>query len=306
MVTSDQSKTVSTIASGSADFYQSLNEDGSFRHPKLHQLSTWSKSSIKRGFDVLAVTLGLPLALPILAAVGLAVRLTSRGPVLFIQIRSGKDGKTFKIFKFRTIEHHRGVCRSSFTTVGNQDFTSIGLHLRKWKLDELPQIINVLRGEMSLVGPRPKVPEHERALLPCRPGLTGAATLAFAREEFLLDRIPKSELNAFVENVLLPLKRKIDSDYMSHATFLSDLNLILKSVFRQWHGSEEAPEIVNWSGSQFDQLQMATSYAGGPQAEFPAGNLPRFETPAEPASSFAATRIAANQIAAGDLLENEI
>lgn len=306
MVTSDQSETVSTTAPASTDFQQSLNEDRSLRHPTLHQLSRWSKSSIKRGFDVLAVTLGLPLALPILAAVGLAVRLTSRGPVLFIQMRSGKDGKTFKIFKFRTIEHYRGACRPSFTTVGNQNFTCIGPHLRKWKLDELPQILNILRGEMSLVGPRPKVPAHERALLSCRPGLTGAATLAFAREEFILDRIPKSKLNAFVENVLLPLKREIDSDYMSHATFLSDLNLILKSVFRQWHGSEERPENLSYSGSHLDQFQMARSYAKGPKAEIPTDNLSGFETPARPASSFAATRISANQIAAGDLLENEI
>ena len=206
-------------------------------HPHLSTIyvpSAWSRSRAKRCFDILAVLLSLPLALPILGITGICVCLSSRGSSVFVQLRIGKDGEPFKIYKFRTMLHNSGSPRPSVTTIANQKFTSIGPFLRKWKLDELPQLLNVLRGDMSLVGPRPKMPEHQSGPLICRPGVTGAATLAFGREELLLAGIPKCDLNDFVRNVVSPLKSRMDGEYMTAASFGSDLKLIIRSVFRKW------------------------------------------------------------------------
>ncbi len=202
--------------------------------------SSWSTSAAKRGFDLAAVILTFPLTLPILLLVGLAVRFSSRGPVLFVQARVGRDGKLFNILKFRTMAHNPGETRPTITTLGNQPFTPVGRFLRRWKLDELPQLANVLRGDMSLVGPRPKVPDHEYLVPMCRPGITGAATLAFAREEAILNEVPCHSLDHYVHWVVLPAKRWIDAEYTSAATFRSDLVIILKTLFRRWDCSAPA------------------------------------------------------------------
>jgi lipopolysaccharide/colanic/teichoic acid biosynthesis glycosyltransferase len=118
--------------------------------------------------------------------------------------------------------------------LSNQQFTLIGRFLRRWKVDEVPQLINILRGEMSLVGPRPKLACYESARLACRPGLTGFATLVFAREEMALAGVPQGEVDAYYQAVLKPMKLKLDAEYMGQAAFLSDLKIILKSVFRDW------------------------------------------------------------------------
>lgn len=167
----------------------------------------------------------------------MAVRLTSRGPVLFLQKRVGRCGKIFTIFKFRTMVHAGETAHRPVTTIGNQRFTPVGPLLRRWKLDELPQLFNVLLGHMSLVGPRPKLPEHVKFRFTCRPGITGAATIAFAREEWLLDRVPRHDLDAFYDTVVLPAKRRLDAEYMAQATLLSDLKLIVSSVLRRWDTS---------------------------------------------------------------------
>jgi lipopolysaccharide/colanic/teichoic acid biosynthesis glycosyltransferase len=216
---------------------RSTKQNDGVRHSlqsTIYPPSDWSRSRTKRCFDVLAVLLSLPLALPILGVIGICVYLGSRGSTLFVQVRIGKGGQSFKIYKFRTMLNNSGSPRPSVTTLLNQEFTSIGPFLRKWKLDELPQLLNVLRGDMSLVGPRPKMPEHQSGPLFCRPGVTGAATLAFGREELLLAGIPKNELDDFVRNVLTPLKSRMDGEYMASASFLSDLKLIIRSVFRKW------------------------------------------------------------------------
>jgi lipopolysaccharide/colanic/teichoic acid biosynthesis glycosyltransferase len=101
----------------------------------------------------------------------------------------GSYGRTFKIVKFRTLEHCPESTHKSVTTAHNQRFTPIGPFLRRWKLDEFPQFWNVLKGDMSLVGPRPKIPGHQISQLQCRPGITGAATIAFAREENFLSGV---------------------------------------------------------------------------------------------------------------------
>lgn len=203
------------------------------RRPQ-EELSPWSQSMAKRLFDCFCVLLALPLLVPILLGIAIAVRITSSGPVLFLQKRVGCHGRNFTILKFRTMIHDVDVHHHAVTTADNQPFTSIGPFLRRWKLDELPQIFNVLLGHMSLVGPRPKMPEHVKVDLCCRPGITGAATIAFAREETILDRVPKHSLDAYYHKVVLPTKRKLDADYMARATFLSDLGLIVNSVLRRW------------------------------------------------------------------------
>ena len=198
------------------------------------ELSQWSQSAAKRVFDCACVLLALPLLLPILLAVAIAVRLTSSGPVLFLQKRMGAHGRTFTILKFRTLIHDQRASYSAVTTADNQPFTPIGQVLRRYKLDELPQVFNVLAGHMSLVGPRPKMPEHVAVDLPCRPGITGAATMAFAHEETLLYRVPKQQLDTYYHKVVLPTKRRLDAEYMACATWLSDLRLIVNSMLRRW------------------------------------------------------------------------
>lgn len=204
------------------------------QHAIEQELSAWSGSAAKRLFDCMCVLLALPFLVPILLLVGLAVRLTSRGPVLFLQKRMGCHNRPFTILKFRTMTHAEHGSHNPVTTTENQCFTPIGRGLRRWKLDELPQVLNVLAGEMSLVGPRPKLLEHQIAELCCRPGITGAATITFAREEQILARLPDHHLDDYYAKVILPFKQQLDEEYMARATFGSDLKLIVDSLLRRW------------------------------------------------------------------------
>ena len=129
-------------------------------HPVWKRLSPWSRSTLKRFFDCACVLLALPVLVPLLLTIGAAVRVTSLGPVLFRQKRVGRHGQPFTILKFRTMIHVADRPHHPITTSDNQQFTPVGPFLRRWKLDELPQLANVLLGHMSLVGPRPKLPEH--------------------------------------------------------------------------------------------------------------------------------------------------
>jgi lipopolysaccharide/colanic/teichoic acid biosynthesis glycosyltransferase len=230
------------ISGGGSTALASSQNPEAAAHSSLHlsqdRMSDWSQSSTKRFFDIFCVLSMLPLALPIFLAVGLAVRFTSHGPVFFLQKRMGCHSRTFTIFKFRSLTHLNGATHNAVTTTENQRFTPAGRFLRRWKLDELPQLLNVLRGDMSLVGPRPKLPEHQIGNLRCRPGITGAATIAFAREEVILARVPKHHLDAYYHSTILPAKHRLDTEYMARATFSSDLELICNSILRRWDSSE--------------------------------------------------------------------
>jgi lipopolysaccharide/colanic/teichoic acid biosynthesis glycosyltransferase len=125
--------------------------------------------------------------------------------------------------------------RYAVTTLDNQQFTRIGPFLRRWKLDELPQLANVLLGQMSMVGPRPKIPDHLLRVLPCRPGVTSGATLAFAQEAAILTPVPVELLNDYYRDVILPAKRQMDAEYLAQATFFSDLGLLINSALRRWN-----------------------------------------------------------------------
>jgi lipopolysaccharide/colanic/teichoic acid biosynthesis glycosyltransferase len=185
------------------------------------------------------VFFSLPVLLLLFAMAAAAVRLTSRGPVLFRQQRVGRGCRPFTIYKFRTMPVQDGaVCRPSLTTAANQTFTPVGPFLRRSKLDELPQLINVLRGEMSLVGPRPKLPRLHAGHLACRPGLTGRATVLFACEEVALSAIPNRDVDGYYRRVVRPLKQRLDDEYMACATFATDFRLILASIFRCWDRSQ--------------------------------------------------------------------
>ncbi len=189
--------------------------------------SNWSLSRSKRILDVSVASLILAVfGLPLLM-IAVCVRLSSRGPAFFPQQRVGRGGRLFRIYKFRSMTFGSGPAGPGLTRDGDRRITRMGRWLRKLKIDELPQFYNVLRGEMSLVGPRPKLPQYAGiANMPYRPGITGAATLAFRREEEILSSVHPSQLHPFYIRHIRPLKARIDVRYMCRATFRSDMRLI--------------------------------------------------------------------------------
>jgi lipopolysaccharide/colanic/teichoic acid biosynthesis glycosyltransferase len=207
--------------------------------------SGWSNSRTKRAFDVAVTVPAIFLALPALAAVAVAVKCSSPGPVLFRQSRAGKDQVPFTIYKFRTMREGKAESGSTVTVKGDARLTGIGKLLRRFKLDELPQLFNVLLGDMSMVGPRPKLAEHERMKLICRPGITGAATLVFSREEELLAGIRSDDVEQYTIQVLNPIKARLDTEYAETSNLISDLSILICTVFRLRPGSTplDLPEL---------------------------------------------------------------
>jgi len=206
-------------------------------------ISPWCVSKHKRLFDLITGCGLLALASPAMLVTGLLVRVSSRGPILFRQLRVGQGGKNFSLLKFRTMVDKRSESGLTVTQRGDPRVTPVGRFLRKFKLDELPQLWNVVRGEMSLVGPRPDVPEHYRLLMPryqqvlqLRPGVTGAATLQFRNEEELLAWVPQAELLSFYTSTLLPQKIEIDLEYARQATFGTDLMILFRTVSSNFTG----------------------------------------------------------------------
>ena len=189
--------------------------------------SPWSVSLTKRRLDAVVSLLVLILfALPMLA-IAILIRLSSRGPAIFVQKRVGLGGELFLIYKFRTMVFSPGIASGpGLTRDGDGRITPLGRILRKFKIDELPQFYNILRGDMSLIGPRPKLPRYAAIRKPpFRPGVTGAATLAFRREEELLRHVHPALLDDFYDRHIRPTKARIDLDYMAHATFWSDMRI---------------------------------------------------------------------------------
>lgn len=191
------------------------------------EASPWVLSRTRRLVDCVVAALALLGFLPVMVLAALLVRLGSPGPIFFRQRRMGRNGREFTLFKFRSMDS-RGGKNSCITVSGDSRITPVGAWLRRYKLDELPQFLNVLRGDMGLVGPRPKLPHHEALHMACRPGITGAATLAFRNEEDLLADIPADQLEAFYEIFVKPAKAQLDMQYMRTATLASDLKII-------WH-----------------------------------------------------------------------
>jgi lipopolysaccharide/colanic/teichoic acid biosynthesis glycosyltransferase len=192
--------------------------------------STECVSTSKRCFDFVVAVLALLFLWPLIIAVAVLIRLQSQGPVIFRQRRVGQGGMLFVLFKFRTMELSPKQDGPFLTKRGDPRITKAGLFLRKYKLDELPQLFNVLSGDMSLIGPRPKLQCLEWMDMPFRPGLTGAATLAFRGEEEMLQDIPDHELESYYCRLIKPLKVKLDWDYMAQATLASDIALLCETA----------------------------------------------------------------------------
>ena len=192
----------------------------------------------KRAFDLLVSALALVLLAPLLLAIALAIRLDSRGPALFRQQRVGRHGVPFRIHKFRTMVVDAAVRGPSLTVGADARITRVGRLLRTRRLDELPQLIDVLKGDMSLVGPRPELPRYvERypealrvRVLAVRPGLTDPASIAFLDEAEHLARAADPE-REYVE-VLLPAKLQAAADYAERASLGSDLRILLGTLRR--------------------------------------------------------------------------
>jgi len=184
---------------------------------------------MRRALDLLVAGAALVVLAPLLATVGVAVRLGSPGPALFRQTRVGRGGAPFTLFKFRTM--WQDAAGPSVTGAADARVTPIGAWLRRWKIDELPQLVNVLRGDMTLIGPRPEVPRYLDALgargrdyAAVRPGLADAATLVYYDEGALLARAADPERH-YVE-VILPDKVRLSVDYARRRTALSDVRLV--------------------------------------------------------------------------------
>jgi len=188
----------------------------------------------KRIFDLTMAILGLIILAVPMALIAILIGITSGSPILFTQERVGKGGQIFSVKKFRTMSV-RSVEDSSITVAGDSRVTPIGSYLRRWKLDELPQLWNVLVGEMSLVGPRPDVPGYadklqgdDRKLLLLRPGITGPATLAYRNEEEILAKV--SDPVQYNNEIIYPDKVRINLEYMEKCSLMQDLKYILETM----------------------------------------------------------------------------
>ena len=190
---------------------------------------------LKRGFDITASMVALVLLCPLLLLLGLLIKCDSSGPALFKQQRMGRGFRPFWIYKFRTMIH---AADGPLVTAGQDSrVTRVGRFLRKMKLDELPQLINVLKGEMSLVGPRPEVPQYVRVfqkdyeeILKARPGITDLASLKYRNEEAILGNSEDPEDDYI--NRVLPDKITLAKEYLQRSSFIFDLAVIAKTLLR--------------------------------------------------------------------------
>lgn len=191
---------------------------------------------LKNIFDIVFSLLGLLFLWPVLLIVAILIKIKMPGgPVIFKQQRVGKNAKLFTMYKFRSMTvAHSG---SSVSVAGESRITPLGVKLRKYKLDELPELWNVLKGDMSFVGPRPDVPGYadklegeDRLILKLRPGITGPASLKYANEEELLAQV--DDPIKYNDEVIFPDKVKINLEYYYNHTLWGDIKLIFKTVFR--------------------------------------------------------------------------
>ena len=193
---------------------------------------------MKRLFDFTFAIFGLTILSPVLIILSLII-ITSPGTVLYSQKRVGRQGRLFTLYKFRTMVHNADTMPGGSITVENDDrITAIGKLLRRWKLDELPTLWNVLKGDMSFVGPRPDVPGYadklegeSRRILEIRPGITGPATLKYSNEEKLLAEVDNPK--KYNDEVVFPDKVKINLEYVDDWSLWMDIKIIFKTIFRK-------------------------------------------------------------------------
>jgi lipopolysaccharide/colanic/teichoic acid biosynthesis glycosyltransferase len=189
---------------------------------------------MKRLFDIVVSFFGLIFLSPLLILIVILMKMSSKGPIVYQQLRVGRDNKDFNIFKFRTM--YLDSDKLGLLTVGGRDarVTALGYYLRKFKLDELPQLVNVLIGDMSFVGPRPEVRKYvdfynanQLKVLHVRPGITDLASIAFRNENELL--FQQKDPESYYINVIMPAKLQINLEYLSTSTLFSDIMVIFKT-----------------------------------------------------------------------------
>lgn len=191
---------------------------------------------MKRLFDIVASSIGLLLLSPLFLILAIWIKLDSEGPVFYRQVRVGKDNKDFRIFKFRSMRV--GSDKGSLVTIGGRDprITRSGYFIRKFKLDEFPQLINVFIGDMSLVGPRPEVRHYveywtpeQMHVLDVRPGITDPASIKFRNENELMEQAEDPE--DYYINVIMQEKLKLYLEYVRNHSFWGDIGLIFKTFW---------------------------------------------------------------------------
>ena len=213
------------------------NPDEGFSRINAILESQKARLIIKRVFDILASFIGLLVLLVLLICVYIAVKIGSPGPAFFKQIRVGKYGREFYILKFRTMIVNAEDSGQLITVGDDLRITRIGRLLRRTKIDELPQIINVLKGDMSFVGPRPEVPKYvnlysdaQRQILLIRPGITDVASIKFRNEsEILAGSVDPEKM--YIEEVV-PTKLKYNLEYINNISVINDIRLILKTLLK--------------------------------------------------------------------------
>ena len=191
---------------------------------------------MKRVFDFLVSLVGLFLFSPLLVLLSLLIKFTSKGSIFFIQERVGENGVFFKMIKFRSMQMIQDS-DSTISVKGDMRVTKVGSFLRRYKLDELPELWNVLVGDMSLVGPRPDVPGYanflrgeDRNILKLKPGITGPASLKYANEEEILAR--QENPKEYNDEIIYPDKVRINLDYYYQYNLWIDIKIIFATIFR--------------------------------------------------------------------------
>ena len=192
---------------------------------------------VKRIFDFLVSLLGIIILSPIFVIVSIAIKLDSRGNILFLQKRVGRYGEEFNIYKFRTMVTDAEKLGKQITIGKDNRITKVGAFLRKFKIDELPQLFNVLKGDMSLVGPRPEVPkyvslytEEQKKVLNVRPGITDIASLRYKDENDILGKVDNPE--EYYINVIMKDKLNLNLEYIEKSNIIFDIYLIIKTILK--------------------------------------------------------------------------
>ena len=189
---------------------------------------------MKRAFEIAVSAAALMVLSPLFAVIALLVKLTSPGPAFYLATRVGRDGQPFKLYKFRSMVVNADKNGPAVTTTGDSRVTPVGRILRRYKIDELPQLINVLKGDMGLVGPRPEDPRYvalytpeQRRVLTVRPGITSRASIYYRDEENLLSG---ADWEQHYIKKIMPTKIAIDMDYVKQANLITDMKLIWETL----------------------------------------------------------------------------
>ncbi|QSJ20063.1 sugar transferase [Nostoc sp. UHCC 0702] len=192
---------------------------------------------LKRLFDLFFSLIGTVILLPLFITIAIWIKLDSPGNIFFQQVRVGRFGREFKIYKFRTMIQEAEKIGKQITVANDKRITRSGRFLRKYKLDELPQLFNVIKGEMSLVGPRPEVPKYvalytaeQRRVLEVLPGITDLASIKFHNESELLNDMNNSE-NFYIHEIM-PRKLELNMQYINRFSLFLDLAIVLKTLKR--------------------------------------------------------------------------